>query len=77
MPGCSKSESYIKGEIEKASYCTTEKDCVDAGSKCPFGCYAYANNKEADRIKNLISSYQFDKFLPFYLCVRLHVLPER
>lgn len=32
-------ESNIKSEIEKANYCEVDSDCVDAGSKCPFGCY--------------------------------------
>lgn len=50
-------ESFIKSEINKANYCTTDSDCVDAGSKCPFGCYAYVNKAEAGKIAELINSY--------------------
>ena len=50
-------ESKIKAEIAKANYCETDSDCVDAGSKCPFGCYAYVNKNEVSRISGLIQSF--------------------
>ena len=50
-------EASIKSEINKANYCQIESDCVDAGGKCPFGCYNYVNKNEVQRISNLINSY--------------------
>ncbi len=50
-------ESRIKAEIERANYCEVDSDCVDAGGKCPFGCYAYVNRNEAERISQLIQSF--------------------
>ncbi len=50
-------ESYIKSVIEKANYCEVDSDCVDAGGKCPFGCYLYVNKKEVEKISRLIESY--------------------
>lgn len=50
-------ELNIKSAIEKANYCEIDSDCVDAGSKCPFGCYAYVNKNEAEKISQLIQSY--------------------
>ena len=55
--GCSFSESRIKKEIEKANYCEIAEDCVDVGGKCPFGCFIHVNKNEADRIKNLVDSF--------------------
>lgn len=51
-------EGHIKREISKANYCETEADCSDAGSQCPFDCYAYVNRQEAGRISGLISSFR-------------------
>lgn len=51
-------EYNIKNEIQKANYCTIDSDCVDAGGKCPFGCYAYVNKNEVQRISNLINSFE-------------------
>lgn len=51
-------KSYIKNKISEANYCQTESDCELVGSKCPFGCYIYANKKEADRIKGLVEGYE-------------------
>lgn len=51
-------EAYIQREITQANYCQADADCVDAGSQCPFGCYAYVNQREASRISGLISSYR-------------------
>ena len=56
--GCSPSEKYINNEIEKANYCNTKYDCVNAGDKCPFGCYVFVNKNEITKIKNLIDSYK-------------------
>ncbi|MFA5259058.1 MAG: hypothetical protein WC402_03195 [Candidatus Pacearchaeota archaeon] len=50
-------ESRIKSEIKKANYCEVYSDCVDAGSKCPFGCYSYVNKNEVSRISKLIESF--------------------
>lgn len=50
-------ESNIKSAIEKANYCEIDSDCVDAGGKCPFGCYVYVNKNEAEQISKLIQSY--------------------
>ena len=50
-------ELNIKFSIEKANYCEVDSDCVDAGGKCPFGCYAYVNKNEAEKISQLIQSY--------------------
>lgn len=47
-------ESYIKNEIKLANYCDIDSDCVDAGGKCPFGCYVYVNKNEVERISSLI-----------------------
>ncbi len=55
--GFSRSEIYIKNEIEKANYCEVKKDCVNVNGKCPFGCYVYVNKNEAARIKSLIASF--------------------
>ena len=49
--------SNIRQEIEKAKYCDEDSDCVDAGGKCPFGCYAYVNKNEVSRIGQLIDSF--------------------
>ena len=48
---------YIENEIEKANYCIEDSDCVDAGGKCPFGCYNYVNIVEFERISEMIESY--------------------
>jgi len=50
-------ESNIKSAIEKANYCEVDSDCVDAGGKCPFGCYVYVNKNEVEQISKLIESY--------------------
>ena len=51
-------ESRIKGEIARANYCETKSDCVDVGGKCPFGCYVFVNENEAERIGKLIDNYE-------------------
>jgi len=50
-------ELNINSAIEKANYCEIDSDCVDAGGKCPFGCYVYVNKNEVDKISKLIQSY--------------------
>ncbi|SRR6056297_2214291 len=50
-------ELKIKSAIEEANYCEIDSDCVDAGGKCPFGCYIYINKNEVDKISQLIQSY--------------------
>ena len=50
-------EAKIKAAIKKANYCQIDSDCVDAGGKCPFGCYAYVNKNEVEKISNLIQSF--------------------
>lgn len=50
-------ESNIKTAINNANYCDVDSDCVDAGGKCPFGCYVYVNKNEVDTISKLIQSY--------------------
>jgi hypothetical protein len=61
-------ENKIKSEIEKANYCETKSDCVDVGGKCPFGCYVFVNENEAERIGNLIENYESTCI---YSCVAL------
>lgn len=51
-------ENKIKAEIEKANYCSIDSDCVDIGGKCPFGCYIYVNRNEAERISQLVESFE-------------------
>ncbi|HLG24054.1 MAG TPA: hypothetical protein VI564_03955 [Candidatus Nanoarchaeia archaeon] len=55
---CSNTGSSVNKEIEKANFCNTKEDCIDTGSKCPFGCYSYVNKNEASRIKSLIDNYE-------------------
>ncbi len=58
LVSCSNAESRIKSEINKANYCITKEDCVNIGSKCPFDCYIYVNQREAERIKAMVDSYE-------------------
>ena len=51
-------EANIKLAIEKANYCESDSDCIDAGGKCPFGCYIYVNKNEVEKISQLIKSYE-------------------
>lgn len=54
-------ELYIKNEIRKANYCRLDSDCQDAfasiGGRCPFGCYAYVNKSEVEKIKYMAGSF--------------------
>ena len=65
LASCS-SEDSIKREIDKANYCSTKDDCILVGGKCPFGCYIYANQAEASRIKNLVDGYESNCA---YMCI--------
>lgn len=53
--------AYIVKEIKKANYCQIDSDCIDAfagtGGQCPFGCHAIVNKNEAERIGNLVDSF--------------------
>jgi hypothetical protein len=51
-------EDLIKEQIDRANYCTVDADCVDAGGRCPFGCYAYVNTAEVDKIRGLIQGFE-------------------
>lgn len=51
-------KAYINWKLEKANYCEVDEDCVDLGSKCPFGCYIYVNNAEEKEMKNLLNSFE-------------------
>lgn len=52
------SEETILQQIEEANYCTVAEDCVFVGSKCPFGCYIYANTAEATHIQTLVDGFE-------------------
>ena len=51
------SEDDIKARIDAANYCTVASDCVNVGSKCPFGCAIIVNAAEADEIEALVDDY--------------------
>jgi len=55
------SEEFIQSEINEANYCDVKEDCVNIGTKCPFGCDIYVNGDEADRIKEMVYSYDEDE----------------
>lgn len=50
-------KSYIDYQIAGANYCEKDKDCVFAGTKCPFGCGITVNSGETERITNLVYSF--------------------
>lgn len=56
LAGCT--EAAIKEEIQKANYCDNVEECTNIGSKCPFGCDIHVNSKEAERVKQLVESYE-------------------
>ena len=63
------SVDFIRSEIDEANYCDVKEDCVNIGTKCPFGCDIYVNEGEADRIKELVYSYDGeDCIYDCYLC---------
>ncbi len=53
-------ELYIKQEIKQANYCEADSDCENAvrGGQCPFGCYAYVNRNEVNKVSSLINSFR-------------------
>jgi len=57
-PDITQSQGFIQDEIDAANYCETKEDCVDAGGRCPFGCYNYVNKDKVEHIKELLDSYQ-------------------
>jgi hypothetical protein len=61
-------EKKIKKAIEEAKYCETKEDCVKISSQCPFGCWAVVNRNEAERIRDMINSYESNCV---YGCVEL------
>ncbi len=56
LSGCSPTPEQIRDEIDQANYCITDYDCINAGSKCPFGCNIYVNKEKAGKIINLLDS---------------------
>lgn len=57
LASCS-AEKSLRKEIDMANHCATQQDCVNVGSKCPFGCYIYTHASEADRIRGLLENFQ-------------------
>ena len=51
-------KQWITYQIDNANYCSIDSDCVDAGGKCPFGCYNYVNTDEGERISALLEGYE-------------------
>jgi hypothetical protein len=60
-------QQWITHQIDEANYCSVASDCVDAGGKCPFGCYNYVNAVEVERISALLDNYESECV---YGCVR-------
>ncbi len=58
LSACASSEEAIQKQIDDANFCDVREDCVLVGSKCPFGCYIYANTKDATRIEALVEGYE-------------------
>ena len=57
-PACAPSEEDVKQQIEDARACSTNNECVDVGSVCPFGCAIVVNKSQSDRISKLIHEHQ-------------------
>jgi len=59
-PGCDKapSESEIREEIEKARICLNDFECINLGSRCPFGCAVAVTRSEAERIRALLNEFE-------------------
>lgn len=68
ISGCTANESNIRNQIQKANYCTTKDDCIDAGGKCPFGCYNYVNKNEFNRIQRLLDSFSNECIYDCMMC---------
>ena len=54
LAGCA---DHLQRVIDDANYCTTADECVDIGSKCPFGCYILVNEAEADRVQRRLERF--------------------
>lgn len=46
----------VEKQIETANYCNTPDDCVNLGSRCPFGCDILVNKNEADIVKRKLNA---------------------
>ena len=72
--GVGTDKDTISYEIEKATSCATNEDCVNLGSKCPLGCEILVNRTEAPRIKAMLDAYkeecEFDCVACPFGCVR-------
>jgi hypothetical protein len=60
MMACAPDKVSIQREIDRAKYCEDAADCVDVGSKCPFGCSIVVNKVEAEFIRKLVQDYTTD-----------------
>jgi hypothetical protein len=60
-------ETRVKNAIRRANYCREDADCVDVGSKCPFGCYAYVHKNEVRKVSDIIAAYDSNCV---YRCLR-------
>lgn len=58
--GASGQRAVIEREIKEAAYCETDTDCEVIYAPCPFGCHAPVNKNEAERLENLMQSYESD-----------------
>lgn len=60
LTGCSSGvdEREVQEAIAAANHCESDDDCALAGSKCPFGCYVYVHEDEAERVAQLIDAYE-------------------
>lgn len=58
LSACASTEEAIQQQLDDANYCDVKEDCILVGSKCPFGCYIYANTKETARIQALTDGYE-------------------
>lgn len=66
LAACDPSEE-VRTQLDELNYCETVDDCVYIGSKCPFGCYIYANTAEEKKATMLLESYDSDCV---YSCIR-------
>lgn len=49
---------YVDWRLNEANYCEVKEDCINLGSKCPFGCYIYVNSEEEEKMNNLLNSFE-------------------
>ncbi|MBI2971833.1 MAG: hypothetical protein HYY37_05430 [Candidatus Aenigmarchaeota archaeon] len=57
VAGSGVSAAYVQEQINRSNYCAAEADCVDIGSKCPFGCHILVNKNEAAKVTALVNEY--------------------